>query len=305
MNILKIEKTSLKQGRILNIIMGIMGVTFAVLSNSSALMVNGLYSMVNFASSIIAAGVSAKIAMDADEKMPLGYDSYESLYITFRSLVLIGIMLFSCMGALSKIFTYIMDGYSAGIKPGFILIYTVINVTLCFSLAKIHKTNYKKTGGKSEILKTEHSAAIVDGMISLGAGGAIVGMTLLKGTPLEFLIPISDSLVVLILISIIIKEPLLLFRNSLKELLGKSIGDKIEKEIRVLLGLAVNLEKYEIIDLKILKVGRHYHTVTLLKPLEVVTVEEMDIVRSKIYKNLLKIAPVRSKVLFTQKRWYQ
>jgi len=162
MNVLKIEKSSLKQGRILNIIIGIMGITFAILSNSSALMVDGLYSMVNFASSIIAAGVSAKIAMDADEKMPLGYDSYESLYITFRSLVLLGIMLFSCMAALSKIFTYIMDGSVPGIKPGFILIYTVINVILCFSLAKIHKTNYKKTGNKSENLKTEHSAAIMN-----------------------------------------------------------------------------------------------------------------------------------------------
>ncbi|UUV18153.1 hypothetical protein NRK67_12760 [Fusobacteria bacterium ZRK30] len=44
---------------------------------------------------------------------------------------------------------------------------------------------------------------------------------------------------------------------------------------------------------------------TLLKPLEVVTVEEMDIIKSKIHRNLLKIAPVRTEVIFTQKRWYQ
>ena len=304
MNVLDIEKKSLKQGRRLNVIMGIMGVTFAILSQSSALMVDGLYSMVNFASSIIAAGVSAKIAMDADEEMPFGYDFYEALYITFRALVLLGIMLFSFLGAVSKIITYITGSPVAEIKPGFILIYTVINVILCFTLAGIHKKNYEKTGNKSEILKAEQSAAMVDGMISLGAGGALMALALLKGTALDFLVPIADSIVVLVLVTWMVKEPLGLFKRSLQELLGRSLGEKLEEEVMVLLKLAVNFDKYDFIDLKILKVGRHYHALTLLKPLEPVTAADMDAIRAKVQKNLEKIDSVRSEIIFTEKKWY-
>jgi divalent metal cation (Fe/Co/Zn/Cd) transporter len=101
-----------------------------------------------------------------------------------------------------------------------------------------------------------------------------------------------------------IKEPLGLFKRSLQELLGKSLGRKLEEEIMVLLKLAVNLEKYNFIDLKVFKVGRHYHALTLLKPLEAVTAAEMDAVRAKIQKNLARIDAVKSEVIFTEKKWY-
>ena len=200
MNTLEIERKSLGIARIFNVIMGIMGVAFAVLSQSNAIMVDGLYSLVNFISSLIAAKVSLKITLDADEKMPFGYDYYETLYITFRSLVLLGVMIISFFTLISKIITYLTGGNVIAIKPGFIMIYTIINIILCFGLAAIHKKNYLKTKQQSEILKAEQSAATVDGMISLGAGVALIGLTFMKGTFLDALVPIADSIVVIILV---------------------------------------------------------------------------------------------------------
>lgn len=303
MKILKIEENSFKQGRRLNIIMGIMGVTFAILSNSSALMVDGLYSVVNFASSLIAANVSLKLSKSADEDMPFGYDYYETLYISFRSLVLLGIILFSLLGGISKIITYLSGGPVAEVKPGIILIYTIINVGLCYTLARIHRKNYVKTNNESELLKAEESAAMVDCMISLGAGVALVGVVFLKGTPLEVLTPIADSIVVIILSLLMIKEPVKLFKGSLEELLGKSIGRRFEEKAMAHLKISVNLERFNLIDLKIIRVGRHHHVYTLLTPLGSITVEEMDEVRDNVLKNFQKIALVRSHVIFTGKKY--
>ncbi len=304
MEVLKIEESSFKHGRRLNIIMGIMGVTFAILSNSSALMVDGLYSVVNFASSLIAAKVSMKLSQSADEEMPFGYDYYETLYISFRSLVLLGIISFSLLGGVGKIITYLTGGPVAEIKPGVILIYTVINVTLCFILSRIHKKNYLRTNKRSELLKAEESAAIVDCMISLGAGVALVGVIFMRGTFLEVIIPIADSIVVIVLSLLMIKEPIKLFKGSLEELLGKSIGRRFEKEAMAHLKLAVNLDRYHLVDLKIIRVGRHHHVYTLLKPLSPVGAGEMDDIRERVFKAFQKLALVRSHVIFTGGRYY-
>lgn len=304
MEVLRIEENSFKQGRRLNIIMGIMGVTFAILSNSSALMVDGLYSVVNFVSSLIAAGVSLKLSKNADEEMPFGYDYYETLYISFRSLVLLGIISFSLLGGVAKIITYLTGGPVAEIKPGVILIYTVINVSLCFILSRIHRKNYLKTNGRSELLKAEESAAMVDCMISLGAGIALVGVIFIRGTFLEGIIPIADSIVVIVLSLLLIKEPVKLFKGSLEELLGKSIGRRFEEEAMAHLKLAVNLKRYHLIDLKIIRVGRHHHVYTLLKPLDPVGAEEMDEVREKVFKAFQRLALVRSHVIFTGGKYY-
>jgi predicted Co/Zn/Cd cation transporter (cation efflux family) len=303
-NTLEIERKSLGIARIFNVIMGIMGVTFAILSQSNAIMVDGLYSSVNFISSLIAARISLKLTLDADEKMPFGYDYYETLYITFRSLVLLGIMSISFFISVSKIVTYLTGGSVTELKMGVIMIYTGFNIILCFGLAAIHKKNHIKTNKRSEILKAEKTAATIDGVISLGVGVALIGITLAKGTILDFIIPIADSIVVIILVLFIVKEPLKLFLTSIGELLGRSIGEKRKVKVLAYLKLIINFEKYELIDLIIIKSGRNNRAVILLKPLNFIDVEEMDELRGKIHKKLIKMDSIRSEILFTGKKWY-
>ncbi|GAB6907789.1 hypothetical protein DESC_370024 [Desulfosarcina cetonica] len=46
-------------------------------------------------------------------------------------------------------------------------------------------------------LITERKAAIIDGILSAAAGAAFLLVALLKGTPLSFLVPIADAIVVI------------------------------------------------------------------------------------------------------------
>ncbi|GLI56580.1 hypothetical protein PM10SUCC1_20940 [Propionigenium maris DSM 9537] len=69
------------------------------------------------------------------------------------------------------------------------------------------------------------------------------------------------------------------------------------------LKIAVNLEKYRLIDLKIIRVGRPHHVYTLLKPLISVGVEEDDI-RDRVFKAFQRIVLVRSHVIFTGSKYY-
>ncbi len=58
----QIERQSLEIGKWGNLLMAVAGVLAAFLSRSDALLVDGLYSGVNFVSAIVAAGISARVA---------------------------------------------------------------------------------------------------------------------------------------------------------------------------------------------------------------------------------------------------
>jgi len=106
----RIEQRSLAIGKWGNLLMAVAGAVAAYLSHADALLVDGLYSGVNFVSAIVAAWISVKVARPADRGYPFGYDAYEALYVTFRSLVLLGVMAFAVFSALGKICTYATGG---------------------------------------------------------------------------------------------------------------------------------------------------------------------------------------------------
>lgn len=91
MNASLIESRSLHIGMWGNLVMAIAGVVTAYLSRSDAILIDGLFSGVNFVSAIIAARVGAIVLMPSDRDHPWGYESYEALYVMFRSLVLVGV----------------------------------------------------------------------------------------------------------------------------------------------------------------------------------------------------------------------
>ena len=71
-----IERRSLHVGKWGNLLMGVAGVVASFLSNSDALLVDGLYSGVNFVSAIIAAKIAAIVALrDAGANFAMNFSN--------------------------------------------------------------------------------------------------------------------------------------------------------------------------------------------------------------------------------------
>lgn len=298
-----IERRSLATGKWANLVMAISGVVAAYASHSDALLVDGLYSGVNFISAIVAGQIALSLSRPADRRYPFGYDAYEALYVKYRSLVLLGIMTFAIFGALSKIATYLQGGQVPELVFGPILIYMFAMIAVCAGLAVWHYHNWRRTGGRSEILRTESRAAVIDGVISAGAGGGLFAATLLKGTFLAGLIPIADSIVVLILCLIVIRQPVQMFLGSLRELAGgaadSQLVDQATRKTREILAprpIAVR-------RVAVTKLGRTHFVVPYLVPDGVVTAHEIDLLREELeqaYANLL--GPTKAEVIITAEK---
>lgn len=261
-----IERQSLETGKWGNLVMAIAGVLAAFLSRSDALLVDGLYSGVNFISAIVAARISMSIAKPADRRYPFGYDAHEALYVTFRSLVLLGIIAFAIFGALGKIFTYATGGEVPELVFGPILVYSVIMVTICGTLAVWHRFNWQRSGKRSEILMTESRAAVVDGIISAGAGGGLLAASLLRGTALGFVVPVADSIVVLGMCAFIVRQPVMMFLGALREVAGAAADPATIDRVRNCEEKLLEDCPYGLLEVSVTKLGRAHCVVSYIKP---------------------------------------
>lgn len=286
-----------------NLLMGAAGITAAQISNSDALMVDGLYSGVNFFSAIIAGRVAASLMRPADKRMPFGYDANESLYILFRSLVLLGILMFAGFNSAGKIITYVGGGEVSELHFGPIAIYMVFMVVICMSLAAWHNYNWRKTGRRSEILQAEQTASVVDSVISAGAGGALLSVTLLRGTPAEVIIPVADAIVVVVLALIMIRQPIGMLRGAVKEVAGGSVDGEISSEIRKRIERKIADVPCELLAVAVTKLGRTHFVISYVRPDDSVTAEDLDIFRNEVhacYEDLF--GRVKSEVIFTAEK---
>ena len=272
----KFEKQSLVIARWANLVMAIAGVLTAWLSHADALLVDGLYSGVNFLSSLVAARVGESVMLPATKTHPFGYYLDEAIYITFRSMILLGILLFATVSAISKILAYIAGNDTPELSFGIIVVYSVVMVGICLGLAYTHHRNWLKTRKSSDILKTESQAAIIDGTVSAGLGVAYALAPLLRGTFLKFLLPVTDSIVVLVLVLIIIKQPIKLFLAALSEIAGKGAAPAVVSAIRYAVVESTNSAEYQIVDIAASKVGRSHIAIIYLNPSHPVSAQTVD-----------------------------
>lgn len=300
MNIQEIEKRSLAPAKWANLFMAFAGITAAVPSNASALMLDGLFSGVNFLAAVFAARVSESVQKKPDIMRPFGYEINEPMYVMFRSLVLTGIIILADLAALGKIIQYASGEEIPPIKMGWIFGYVWLMLTVCFSLASWHHRNWIKTGRKSDLLRTERSAALIDGFLSSAAGVAFFGISLLKGTSLAFLVPVSDSIVVIGLSAIMIPTPIRMFFAAAGEVVGKTAESGIVYRLKEAVQTALADKPYTFLDLAVVKTGRSLFAVAYIKPDAGSTVHDLDGLRRVVQAGSESVfAAVKTEIIFT------
>ena len=151
----RIEQRSLRFGIGANAVMTLAGFVAHVLTGSSALLLDGLYSAVLVGSSLIASRISRNVVRPPDRAWPYGYEGQEALYVLFRSLVLLGVIGF---GLSSSCGTFIDWWRGAEIPPLTlepVAAYTVAVMGLCWLLSWRHFRDWRRTGRISLLLLTE------------------------------------------------------------------------------------------------------------------------------------------------------
>ena len=136
-------------------LMAVAGVGVHLVSGSYALLLDGLYSAVMVGSGLVAARISRNVVRPPDRAYPYGYDGQEALYVLFRSLLLMGVLSFAAISALSTVIDYAYGTPISAVRLGPVAWYSIAMVATCWGLAWRHHRDWCLTGRHSQILLTE------------------------------------------------------------------------------------------------------------------------------------------------------
>ena len=296
-----IERRSLKIGVYASALMAVAGVCVHLISGSYALLLDGLYSAVMVGSGLVAARISRNVVRPPDRAYPYGYDGQEALYVLFRSLLLMGVLSFAAISAFSTIIDYAYGELISSVRLGPVAWYSIAMVATCWGLAWRHHHDWCRTGRHSQILLTEARAARLDGLISGMTGLALLGAPLLNGTVLSALIPVTDSLLVLVVSLLVLREPLQGFLTALGQAAGASAETDLIRSTRLALeDLLAGLSCW-LLDLTVYQVGRTAFVVVYLNPSRPMDGGAIDLIRDRIQERCqsLLACPVRTEVILT------
>jgi|TARA_B100000073_G_scaffold316834_1_gene293758 predicted Co/Zn/Cd cation transporter (cation efflux family) len=296
-----IERRSLKIGVYASALMAVAGVCVHLISGSYALLLDGLYSAVMVGSGLVAARISRNVVRPPDRAYPYGYDGQEALYVLFRSLLLMGVLSFAAISALSTVIDYAAGEVISSVRLGPVAWYSIAMVATCWGLAWRHHQDWCRTGRNSQILLTEAKAARLDGLISGLTGLALLAAPLLSGTMLSGLIPVTDSLLVLMVSLLVVREPVQGFLTALGQAAGASAESDLIRSTRLALeDLLAGLSCW-LLDLTVYQVGRTAFVVVYLNPTQPMDGGAIDLIRDRIQERCQDLleCPVRSEVILT------
>jgi divalent metal cation (Fe/Co/Zn/Cd) transporter len=284
-----LEQRSLSTSKWSNLFMAAAGILAACLSNSQALLVDGLFSLIGFLAALIGAKISRDAMRDPDSRRPFGYAAEESAFVTFRALSLLALVVFAIFSAVQEILAYAQYGDARDLNYTVIVIYFLVIMAVCFGLAVVHRRSWVRTGRKSDILRIEAEAAKFDGILSFAAGAGLLGLPFLRGTPLDVIVPVGDSVIVLLLCLFLVGEYWREFRRGLGELLGVTARPRdLRTAVR-----AVRAEMEEdpgtVIDVALVKAGRQYEAAVFYDPARPVAGRDVDDLTDRLEAALGKV----------------
>ncbi len=216
------------------------------------------------------------------EKRPYGFSQVESLFIMIKSGLLIGVTLFLIYDSGKTLFSGGNDVDATSIA----IFETVVSLTCVIMYLVLSKLS-KKT--KSPSIEAELYIWKLDALSTIGVGIAFFVKLLLENTTYAYIGPYIDPMIAIILALVLLKEPLSLFVESIKNLILFAPDTETSTKIRDI--CADKLDDYHcyINFLDVIKTGRKlWIEVYFVTDKDDININNIRKARKEIKEELLK-----------------
>ncbi|PZX14900.1 putative Co/Zn/Cd cation transporter (cation efflux family) [Palleronia aestuarii] len=272
----RIEARSLGLAMAGNLVMAAAGFVAGALSNSNAILLDGLFSLVGFGAAWLGRRVAVRADAPPDRIRPFGYAADEAIFTTFRALSLLGLVLFAVATAGRNIANYVRGAPPEPLIFAPMLVYFALIGAICLALWASHFVAWRRTNRQSGVLRLEMTAALFDGVITAAAGGGLALVYFFQDGFLAPVAPIGDSLVVLLLCLAATGTYLRDFGRGLRELAGATAPPAELAAARRALRPAIAEDGGRLRDLSIIRMGRLRLIAVYYDPGRPITAAELD-----------------------------
>jgi len=255
----QIEEKALKTSMLGAFILAIWGLLMAALSQSGAVLLDGMYNLISAIMTFFSIGITRLIFGRETREYPLGHFAFESLFVLIKGTAILILVLMA-------LYANIMLLISGGREPalGLLTLYVSLAVIGCFAVYGVLRKSLKRAD--SDLLRAEAKAWLLNGAVTGAIGIAFVVVLFLQDTAWGWTTRYADQVLVIGMSLLFIKEPLILMRNGLKELLLAAPQETFSQPfIDRILPLKEELGARHL-SLEILKTGRRMWVTVFMDP---------------------------------------
>lgn len=288
---MEVESKALFMGFLINLFMGMAGWYMFIKTDIDALFLDANFSLISALGCIVAILIS-RYSEKKTKYFPNGLYFLEPLYATLKGVLSLSLIIIAAYSACIKLYDFLFLDKGKILEMGNILYYSLLMTFLCFLLAGVFFKYNKKINNRSTMLSSETKASYIDGIISLGLGGAILLITFLpKSGNTLFIYYIGDALITIILIIFTINTPMEALKESFIEVMNGVIRKgKVKKDIEKI--IAQKNDNYS--NLKIEKINIHKVGKSINVVLKIAVVDENKSVSEilEFKENLFKVLEI-------------
>lgn len=282
-------------------VMGVVGISFALLSNSQAILLDGLFNLIYVIIAVITVRVSRLVTMPDSEKYPYGYAYFESLVNAGRGLVILGVSALALGDSLLSLFSGGRE-VMAGLAIGYALFATVTCTATVLLLRRAHR----RVPGP--LLAADVENWLINALISTTVLLAFCTVPVLHylqwHTAARYVDPVLVTLVVLFCLGV----PVRMASVSIKELLNRAPPRRVREPVQQV--VAEVIADHAVLDhrLRMVRPGRTLYVVLYLALPEQGVLENLvqqDRLRHSLHQRLKPLAPhlVLDVVFTAERRW--
>jgi cation diffusion facilitator family transporter len=221
----KLEKRGLVLSIVGALFMAGLGFSFAVLTSSDAVLLDGFFSLIGFAIGLVSLRVASLVRRPDDEVYHFGYAAYEPMLNLTKGLLMAFVTLFALVSAIDVV----MHG-GHEIQAGWASVYAWVAAVGCFGIAVSQRSLSRKTG--SPLLAVDSKNWLIDGLMSVAVGVAFLVAVFLADSPYDHLLPYADPAVVIILVILSLPIPFTIVRDNWRQMLGRAPGEEVQLKAR-------------------------------------------------------------------------
>lgn len=284
----RIERRALKLTLWGNAAIAFLGLAFALRTQSEAIFLDGLFSAIHLAISLLSLYISRLIQQPGDDDYPFGYAMFEPFLNMGKGLAITVVALFALFTAIKAL----MEGGRL-IEADIALWYALLASAGCLVMALLQRRFADQS--QSQILELDYKNWLIDGVISGAVAIAFALILILKNTTWEWFIPYADPALVLLLVLFVLPLPLQTVIQNGLQIMGRSPDSSQREQVEAMVANVLETVPHENYHLRQTNMGRmlyvQVYLCVSLEQEEGYQAGEVDRVRSLIYEKLQPVFP--------------
>lgn len=283
------------------LLVGSVGVTMAMTSNSRAILLDGMFNLTYFLVALVTVRVASLAQRPDDEAFPWGYGYFESLINAGKGLLILGVSAVAFVDSIAA-----AAGGGREIVAGLAILYAVFATFACTGTTLVLYVMWRRE--PTPLVRADVENWLVNSMISAAVLLAFCLIPLARAWGHGGMTPYIDPVLVAVVVLICIGVPLRMAWRGIMELLDRAPPDHVVRPLRKAVDEVLAPLPVRSLYLRVVRPGRTVFVtahIVLPEDFPVERLTRLDQLRHELDEALRRIEPrLVADIVFTaDERW--